>query len=255
LAVAVLQEAGDPLSAKMNGAYFLLVIHIFALTAFAQASEPSEPSDSTREFWPEIDLFVKLNEKARIFALISATRPENLKSFADGQNGVHLDFYGVPPLRKYPLVNAVDPSRSKSLMVRVGYLISRPKTGSSTSVEHMATSEATIRAHLRRELLLSVRNRADFRWVDGDPKHRYRNRIKLEKTLAVGRFQLTPYAHAEVFYDFNVREWTRLRYAGGAEWTITKRIVFEAYFLRQNTWGTVPQFVDATGLALQLYFR
>ena len=67
--------------------------------------------------------------------------------------------------------------------------------------------------------------------------------------------QLTPYAHAELLYDLNQREWTRLRYSAGAAWNITKRIVLEGYYLRQNTWASVPQFVNATGLAMQFYLR
>ena len=140
-------------------------------------------------------------------------------------------------------------------MVRVGYLISRPRNNSGTSTEHIATGEATGRAHLRGGWLLSDRNRVDFRWVNGNPKQRYRNRLKMERTFDISRFQLTPYAHAELFYDVNPRGWSRLRYAIGGEWNITKRIVIEGYYLRQNTWASVPQFVNATGLAVQFYLR
>ena len=58
-----------------------------------------------------------------------------------------------------------------------------------------------------------------------------------------------------IFYDVNPRGWSRLRYAIGGEWNITKRIVIEGYYLRQNTWASVPQFVNATGLAVQFYLR
>jgi len=119
----------------------------------------------------------------------------------------------------------------------------------------MATGEATGRAHLPAALLLSDRNRVDFRWVDGDPRHRYRNRLKLERSFKAGRFEFTPYAHAEVFYDLRNRTWSRFRYAAGSEWAITKRIVAEGYYLRQNTWSAVPQFVNAIGAAVQFYIR
>ena len=226
---------------------------LLLVTAFTRAAA-AQTSDSTNEFWPEFDFYIKLNEKSRIFAMYTATRQENLGAYADGQTGVHIDFYAVPALRKR-LIQYADASRSKMLMIRVGYLYTRPRNDSGNSAEHMAIFEPTGRAHLPAGWLLSDRNRVDFRWVEGVPKHRYRNRLKIEKTYDIGRFQLTPYAHAEVFYDFKARDWTRLRYSAGAEWNITKRIILEGYYLRQNSWGSVPQFVNATGIALQFYIR
>jgi hypothetical protein len=225
----------------------LLALLVLALPAGAQES------DSTNEFWPEFDIYIKLNEKSRIFYLYAGTKQENLGAFADGQTGVHFDFYTIPAFR--PVITSIDQSRSKFLMVRVGYLVSRPKNNSGTATEHMATTEATARAQLRGGLLLSDRNRFDFRWVEGDARHRYRNRLKLERTFAIGRFQFTPYGHAELFYDLKPRDWSRLRYAAGAEFSLTKRIVVEGYFLRQNTWASVPQFVNAFGTAVQFYLR
>lgn len=221
--------------------------------AFAPAAAASEP-DSTSELWPEFDVFVRLNEKSRLFAMYSATKTENLGTYADGQTGLHIDFFGVKPLRR-PLISYADTARSKALMVRAGYLFSRPKNNSGSATEHIATAEATGRAHLPAEWLLSDRNRLDLRWVDGAPRHRYRNRLKLERTFKVSRFDFTPYAHAELFYDLRQLEWSRFRYAAGAEWALTKRIVLEGYFLRQNAWAAQPQFVNATGLAVQFYFR
>ena len=100
-----------------------------------------------------------------------------------------------------------------------------------------------------------MRNRVDLGWVAGDPNHRYRNQLKLEWTFDAGRFQFTPYAHAEVFYDFKGGRWTRFRYAAGAEWYITKRFVLEGYYLRQNTWRQVPQFVNGLGAVFKVYLR
>ena len=233
-----------------RGSPFMAIPLLCALAVPATAQE----SDSTNEFWPEFDFFVKLNEKSRIFALYTATKQENLGTYADGQTGIHFDFYTLRALHR-KLINYIDTSRSQALMVRVGYLVARPKNNSGTATEHMATGEATGRAHLPGGYLLSDRNRMDFRWVSGDPRHRYRNRLKLENTFDLGRFQLTPYAHAEVFYEFKSRDWSRLRYAAGAEFNLTKRIVLEGYFLRQNTWASVPQFVNAAGMAVQFYLR
>jgi hypothetical protein len=227
-----------------------LILGLLAATLFPLIAQDA---DSTSEFWPEIDVFYKLNDKSRLFGMYTATRPENLRTYADGQTGIHLDLYGLSPFRKHRVVDFADESRSKFLLVRLGYLFSSPKNDSGTAEEHMAITEATGRAHLRGQILLSVRNRLDLRWVEGAPRHRYRVRTKLERNFKIGRVDLTPYAHAEVFYDLYRRDWSRFRYAAGAEWTVTKWFVFEAYYLRQNTWAAVPQFVNATGLVAQFY--
>ena len=119
----------------------------------------------------------------------------------------------------------------------------------------MLTSEATGRVHLPALLLMSDRSRIDLRWLNGDFRWRYRNRLKFERTFHGGRFEFTPDGHGEVFYSAEQRKWTRLRYAAGMEWTITRRIVLEGYFLRQNDWASSPQFVNALGVVMQFYLR
>jgi hypothetical protein len=108
---------------------------------------------------------------------------------------------------------------------------------------------------MRWSLLLSDRNRFDFRWREGEFNWRYRNRLKFERTFPAGRFELTPYVHAEAFCSLNQQMWTRARYTVGMEWAITKRVVLEVYVARQNEFrSTLPTF-RAIGLALQFYFR
>jgi len=218
------------------------------------SSGKGQEPPSTNEFWPEINVFVNLSDRSRIFAMYSATRQENLGTYADGQTGIYFDFWALPPLRRR-LIDHADASRSKLLLLRTGYLFARPKNNSGAATEHMLTSEATGRFHLPVLLLLSDRSRIDLRWLDGDFKWRYRNRLKLERTFRAKRFEFTPYGHAEVFYSADQSIWTRFRYAAGTEWALTRRIVLEAYFLRQNDWGSVPRFVNAVGIATQFYFR
>jgi uncharacterized protein DUF2490 len=232
---------------------FSIVSVLFMAHAFTVAAA-TQPSDSTNQFWPEFDLFIDLNQESRIFVMYTATKSADLGAYADGQAGLYFDYWMVRPLGK-PLIGDFDQSRSKLLMVRFGYLLNRPKNNSGNATEQTATVEVTSNANLPAGLLLSDRNRVDLGWVEGDPNHRYRNRFKLERTFHSGRFQLTPYTHAEVFYEWNAHKWTRFRYAAGAEWYITKRIALEGYYLRENTWGAVPQFVNGFGSVLQFHLR
>ena len=72
------------------------------------------------------------------------------------------------------------------------------------------TSEATGRAHLPASILVSDRSRIDLRWINGEFRWRYRNRLKLERTFRLKRFDFTPYAHAEVSYSLDQSHWRRL---------------------------------------------
>lgn len=118
---------------------------------------------------------------------------------ADGQNSAKIDICGISALREHALIHLVDPVRPKAVELRVGYVVSRPRNNSGSRVEHMPTVESTGRAHFKNCLLLSDRDRVDFGWIDGNPKHRYRHRLKLERTFATWKFQRTAYAHAELF--------------------------------------------------------
>jgi Protein of unknown function (DUF2490) len=221
---------------------------LFASTASGQ------DADTTNEFWPEVNVFINLGERSRLFAMYTATRQESLGTYADGQTGIYFDFWTLPPFRRR-LNSHADLSRSKMLLLRTGYLFSRPKNNSGAATEHMLTFEATGRMHLPTSLLLSDRSRIDLRWPNGAFRWRYRNRLKLERTFRAGRFELTPYGHVEGFYSVDTKEWTRLRYAAGAEWALTRNIVLEGYYLRQNEWASTPRFVNAAGVVVQFYFR
>jgi hypothetical protein len=219
-----------------------------------QSASPPQAEDLTNEFWPEVDFYLNLNKRSRLLFMYTGTKPRALDAFSDGQTGVYFDFWGIPAFR-IGVFQTPDLSRSKVVLLRAGYLFSRPKNRSEASIEHMLSAEGTGRAHFGWSLLLSDRNRFDFRWRDGQFSWRYRNRLKIERTLLLGRFELTPYAHAEAFCSLDQKQWTRARFTAGLEWTITKRVVFEVYFARQNEFrGDLP-IVRAIGAALQFYLR
>ncbi len=228
-----------------------MLLIVIVLPAVASAQE-DDSRDTTREFWPEVNLYLNLSERSRLLFIYSGTRQAALEAFAEGQGGIYFDHWGLPPLRA-GVIQTPDLSRSKMLLLRVGYLFSRPKNRSGSSIEHALSTEGTVRAHLRWSLLLSDRSRFDFRWSNGQFRWRYRNRLKIEKTFRVDRFELTPYSHVEAFCSLDEKRWTRARYTAGMEWMITKRVVFEVYFTRQNELRSDLPILHAMGVALQFY--
>lgn len=148
--------------------------------------------------------------------------------------GMHLDMY-FGPLFKYRVERQPDAARTRLLTVRLGYLFGKTAPDSADPfVEHTPIIEVTPRFYLVKNILLTDRNRYDFRFVNGVYTPRYRNRVKLERTFQIGKRALTPYAYVEGFYDRRYDGFHRFRYTAGAEFQINQRFVLEGYYLRQQ---------------------
>lgn len=223
---------------------------IFALPAAAQ-------EETAYETWPEVDAFVKLDDNARLFFLFSGTKVKE-QGYSDGALGVHVDIFASPLLksRLERTARRADVARNKFLQVRIGYLYSRAsKSSSNQFVEHTPTFEGTPRFYLPKHILITSRVRGDFRFVDGVFTPRLRFREKVERSFHIRRFALTPYVHAETFYDWRFHAWHRFRYAAGAEWELSRHFVLEAYYLRQRDNRASTRYLNALGVALQMYIQ
>lgn len=217
------------------------------------AAQDSRPK-TFDQLWPEVDVFVKVNDAARLFFLWAGTRTEE-GGYTDGQAGVHVDLFVPPFLFKDRVSRHPDIAKNKFLTVRLGYLFgTTPSKSSSPFTEHTPTAESNSRFYLR-NFLLTNRNRIDLRFKDGVFTPRYRVRLKIERTFQIRKTALTPYAHAEAFYDWRYNAFHRFRYCAGTELEITRRIVLESYYMRQVDPRSDPRAENIAGLALQFYLR
>ena len=227
---------------------------LFNAGLFASMATAQETSN---EIWPELNTFVKLNEHARLFLLGSGTRTKE-QGYSDGTLGVHVDLFTSPlfKVRLERTAQRADVARNKFLQFRIGYLYSRSAKSSSTQFsEHTPTVEMSARFYFQKQLLITGRVRNDLRFVDGVFTPRLRYRQKLERTMQLGRTALTPYAHAEAFYDWRYDAWHRFRYTAGAEWELNRRVVLEGYYVRQRENRSSTKYLNAAGVVFQLYFR
>jgi len=218
---------------------------------------PVLAQEAQNELWPELNVFVKLSENSRLYLLASGTRVEE-QGNSDGQLGVHLDFFTTPILknRMERTARRIDVAKNKFLQIRIGYLFSRSsKSSSNPFVEHTPMFETSPRYYLPKQILLTERAKVDLRFVDGVFTPRFRDRLRVERTLRVSRTAITPYAHVEAFYDWRYDTWHRFRYAGGVEWELSRRLVLEGYYLRQRDNRSSTKYLNAVGLVLQLYLR
>ncbi len=198
--------------------------------------------------WPEIDTYVNLNSRTRVSFF--AARTDDGLTPVSIQIGPNFDIALKPFLRRR--LRTSDESAQKYLMFRVGY---RYGTGPDQPSEHRAIAEITPRFPLPWAMLLSERNRADFRFIDGEFSWRYRPRLMVERSFAVKRLSVTPYARGELFYDSRYELWNQNAYCVGTTVTIHQGVDIEPFYEHRNNSRSSPAHINAFGLTLSLYFR
>ena len=232
-----------------------LMLGLFLSLVLSPRAVSAQQTATSNEFWPEIDVYINVNPKLRVFLLGTVSKSvedgelRNARGF-EAQIGMHIDY--IP---------------SKHLILRTGY-----RYGTSVGdtdqpyKEHRLLTEQTLRKLLPGGLMLSDRNREDFRFVNGDFSFRYRNRVTLEREFHLfNRRPVTPYVSGEIFYDTRYKTWNRNRLAVGVQTSLRRgpirklllpkrQIILDLYYMRQNDSRSEIQHVNGIGAALAFYF-
>jgi hypothetical protein len=229
--------------------------------ALACAAAPAR-ADSRNEFWPELDAYVPIGERTRLFAAVAATRAEETQTagaatqYQDLTAGVHLDVTLVPILRRELL--GADWQRNRYLWMRIGYRYGRSIGDAEQDDrfrERRGIFEVTGRTPpLGDGLELVGRFRWDARDVNDRHSNRYRVRLTVEKALNLGGRVVVPFANAEAFYDTRFDTWNRQRYQAGAEIELDRQWRIEPSLVLQNDSRSKPAHVNALALALKYFF-
>jgi hypothetical protein len=209
----------------------------------------------TTPVWPEVDIYVKLNDKAR-FYFLATTVQENGES-TEAELGVNVDFYLKPIRHRIPvLAYRLDESKNRVLLVRAGYRFLPSYTGGAN--ENRIVLEGTGRyplIGLFGHVLLSDRNRLDLRAVGGENSWRYRNRLSAEREFSIGRVRMNPYARFELFYDSRFDDWTRSEWMLGSSFPVTRKWEVEGYYdVQKDTSEDPTRHTKALGVVTTFYF-
>lgn len=226
-----------------------------AVASLASDSGLSQDSETANQFWPELDTYIHLNDRMRIFVQLTGTRLGD-QTYGDGNLGAYLDYYALP-IVNLPFGNRKpDAARGKYINFRAGYNYAYSRSGSSDGPPtNTIVAESTARVPFPGELLLSDRSRFDLRFTGDDFRPRYRNRARLERQFDVGRFGVDPYVYGEFYYDFDQGFWNRIDATAGVETQVSRRVVVEFYYQRQHNFRSSPEWVNGFGLVFQLYLR
>ena len=241
-------------SARASG-QTLFVTFVLGFSLVAAPVVKAQVPTTRNEFWPEIDVYISLKPKVRLFLLGTVSKSVedgelfNAKAF-ESQIGIHVDY--IP---------------NDHLILRTGYRFGTSVGETSEPFkEHRLLTEQTLRKLLRGDLLLSDRNREDFRFLNGDFSFRYRNRVTIEREFKVKKRTITPYVSGEIFYDTRYGIWNRNRLVVGVQTSLRRgplrkllqpksQVILDVYFFRQNDSRSDTPHVNGVGASLAFYLR
>ncbi len=203
------------------------------------------------QFLPEIDAHLNLNSTLRVYL--------ETKDDRDGGDptqftiGPSIQFYLKPLVRlKRVKTFDLDDAKSRALVVEAGYrYITAPDAPSEQRMVLTATFHFPLMAGFR----LSDRNRADLDWENGKFTWRYRNKLAVERTVAIRSYHFIPYVAAEPFYESRYGKWSTTSLYAGCLFPVGKHVEFNTYYEHDNNTGKPPnQQASSAGLALYLFF-
>jgi len=141
---------------------------------------------------------------------------------------------------------------NKHLDMNLHYLFARTKKQNNKWVdEHRIEFQPTFKWNVG-DLKFSDRNRVEYRVVGGTEKWRYRNSIKLKKTITVKNKEYTPFIANEVFYDFSADRYNQNRTAVGFSQKISDIASLDIFYIyRMDKKGVDWQGVNVVGTAVK----
>jgi len=232
--------------------YFLIVLLLCGLqTANAQ--------NSSLEFWPETNVWYRLNPSWRLASFVAITKYYESKN-RDLNTSFMVDYAWGHTKNRF-VGRLQDEAKSqilKAWLIRGGYMngFSLYDFGESYQ-EDLAFSELHKRIPLRGEVLLSLRIRTDFRWIgeNADWSYRLRYRVMVEKEFKVGKSSYVPYVSAEPFWDSRYSLFNRIRAITGATLVWGKSLGTEVNFTYQFDSKATTENVYAINLILHVYLE
>lgn len=220
---------------------------------FALANEP------TREFWPEVDLWLRLSPTWR-FSMFLPTSKNFETNYREGNLILQVDYaWGKthrPHLRR--LLDENRAQQMKAKQVRGGYLAGR-SLGDHGQVynEDTAFFELHVRTPFKGRVLVSHRLRADLRWLGDNPvfSYRWRYRLMVDKEFEAGRTSLVPYVSVEPYYNSRYEIVNRVRIIGGASVAWSPRCALEGNITYQYDSKSSITYLYALNVIMHVYFE
>ena len=197
----------------------LKMIYLGVIVSFS-STYTSFAQNSSFEFWPETDIWYRIDPSWRLSTFIPITKYHESKN-RDLNIYLQADYaWGRTETLFYRrLVDDTKVQLMKAWLVRGGFMEGWSLgENSSDYTEDMLFGEIHRRVPLIGDVLISNRFRTDFRWVGQDPKfsYRFRYRVMVEKEYTAGILSIVPFMNVEPYWDSRYSALNRIRLIAGA---------------------------------------
>jgi hypothetical protein len=202
----------------------------------ALAPWASSAQSVVTEHWPELDVFWQPAVHQRTMLELSAVA-EREGAKRDAAVGLYQDCIKLP----------------------LGYLRGGFRYTFSTEDASYRESRLVAEGVVSRSIWFHWRalnrTRIEWRWINGDPSYRVRDRVQLQlashKTRGV---EWLPYGTFEAYYDSRYNTISRLGARVGTDARLSRRLSTDLYLARQENSRGSPPAVNALGVVLKLNY-
>ena len=204
------------------------------------------------QFLPEIDLYSRVHHGVRFQFQASQTREANQP--VQAEFGPSVEFNSRPlPILIDIAKHDLDKAKTRVAVISIGYRYLPEANGGAAT--NRIQPVATFRTPSTRKLSFSDRSQFEFDWKSHGFTWQYRNRIRAEGPIRIGRYHPTPYASIEAYYQSQYGKFSDTAIDVGCLFPIKTHVQIDTYYQHQNETGKSPnQQLDQFGLTLNLFF-
>lgn len=221
------------------------------LLLLAAAASACCQSQTVGEFWPEVQAHINLPDHWGLLGFVGTKKGEDF-AYQQLYEGVGVG-YKLKAINKVHIHN-IDPEKDYYFNLGGGYEHLQSVTSGKPSEENRLAVQGLLGFRMTSRLLLSDRNRVEFRWVNGDYSTRYRNEVGALYDLIAHGYHFSPYAMAEFFYDGQYNSWDKVQITGGIEWPYKHFLMVQTYYLRQNCTTCNSEYLNVGGVTVNFFF-
>jgi hypothetical protein len=208
--------------------------------AGAVAPSSAQASETVREFWPEAQIYYRLNPRTQ---LMLNTAPN--RSVESGEKTA-VD-YGLHLIHK--------PTSRVAYRIAYLYAVNLPVAPEGREVvEHRIVLDYTYNWPIGRTGTLVDRTRIDLRDRDGVFSQRFRNRVRYQQDMRIERFPVMAFVDTELFYDTRFAAISRYKFQIGLNLFTSPTVELTPYFGYQIDTKPETRSVAAFGLVVGLHF-
>ncbi|PYT00768.1 MAG: hypothetical protein DMF63_05535 [Acidobacteria bacterium] len=232
---------------------FLLSVVLLLVGPASMLSQT--PSEGANEVWPEFTLNY---DPIRKIGLVWAIRKETSDLTPEKTLETTATFiYRVKPFVRNALFDDDEHSNERNYMLSfaANYELTKSFGDSTTSIGHKVMFDVTPRYNLPGRFLIHNRTRFELRWTEGEKDFWFRNRMRLEHKIRIGKVRILPYATGEIIWTKGTGSWNRNVLSGGVELTIVRRrAMLDLNYQRKNCDTCSFADVNALGVNFNLFF-